>query len=360
MRRQTKIQLGRVGGQAHRTLVVGGGIVVEPAFPVMDHHSKLPPIDLLHQAKELQAARIKEYTTEAKSADQWISEFEKFCQPEAPTATHFEDFSALVYIRTTIPKGQSGHLEVSSVATYMRYIVAKYRKFSLLPCLKAIETEAGSLGASRKAPSIGDDLLNKIKLWMTTSQDDEGLKLRGGTWLQIGTGGRPCDVSRLRAGGILFASRTEGTGRQAKNIITAISHLDWKWTKSIKCTKDAKSVFPPAPVYALLGPAPFTVEDWNRWHKQDMTVRPLANYCSGDVNVELATLSADYTEKLTSTSLRDVYNRLIASICDNNASEMLKFTPHRSAKSISSSYMTGRKLSVKKAPAKSTKKSRAK
>jgi hypothetical protein len=159
--------------------------------------------------------------------------------------------------------------------------------------------------------------------------------------LQTASGGRVVDVNRVRAGGITWGTKD---GK-----IVSIRSLDWKWTKSIKRAKDGKTVFPPPQISDAIGPAPFSVKEWQSWCKREGNLtRPFSEYDTKAINAALRDLSQGFSERLTSTSLRDVYNRLVAEVCDNDATKMVQYTPHRSAKSLQSSYMSGRKISVRK------------
>ena len=302
--------------------------------------SKLPSKDHLEAGRQALGKAIKEYVPETTTAKDWCKEFEIFCGSEPHSAELFSDFCALVYYRTTINKGVPGHLSVSSACTYLRYVTAKYKRYAAFPCFRAIETEAGSLGAYHKAPSVGDEHLQHLKLWFAQGPTDKQ-KVRCAAWLQTATGGRPIDISRLRCGGLVM------DGAHVKSV-------EWKWTKSIKKAKDAKTVFPPKTLQEKIGPAPFDAKQWKAWGGKDGTDRPFIKYCAGTINKELYMLCEEYDEQLTSTSLRDIYNRLIAEICDNDAEAMLRYTPHKSAVSLKSSYLSGRSFSKRKAAKKST------
>ena len=336
----TAVSLGSVSSQPLRIRVPSkeGETFLLHKTPSMEPKAKLPDRSNLDAGRSLLSAKIKEYVPDTTTAQEWCKCFESFCGDEPHSAALFSDFCAMVYFRTTIPKGQPGRLEVSSVCTYLRYVVLKYKKYSVLPCFKAIETEAGSLGSQRKAPSACGEHLAKVQHWLQKGPAAK-LKLRSAAWMQTTTGGRSIDVNRLRGGGLILENR------QVKSV-------DWKWTKSIKRPSDAKTVFPPRPIRDAVGPAPFTAAQWKLWSGQDGMARPFATFTSAEVNDELEILSEGFDLKLTSTSLRDVYNRLVADFCDNDAEKMKQYTPHKSAKSLSSSYLSGRKVSIKKSAAK--------
>ena len=260
----------------------------------MEPKAKLPDRSNLDAGRSLLSAKIKEYVPDTTTAQEWCKCFESFCGDEPHSAALFSDFCAMVYFRTTIPKGQPGRLEVSSVCTYLRYVVLKYKKYSVLPCFKAIETEAGSLGSQRKAPSACGEHLAKVQHWLQKGPAAK-LKLRSAAWMQTTTGGRSIDVNRLRGGGLILENR------QVKSV-------DWKWTKSIKRPSDAKTVFPPRPIRDAVGPAPFTAAQWKLWSGQDGMARPFATFTSAEVNDEL--------EATWSTGMRAI-----------NGSERLRLNP---------------------------------
>jgi hypothetical protein len=337
-----------LGKLASRPLVIsvptraGGYTVTMPTAPVAKGE-KLAGKDRLEEARSTLAKSIAEFVPDSSTAEGWVAEFERHCDGP-PTAELFADFTALLYLRTKIPQGAPGHLAVSSCYTYLRYVTGphRYKRFSHLPCFRAVETEAASIGSKKKAPSAGLDHIAVVKDWMANGPNAE-LKDRSGAWIQTCTGGRTIDVKRLRGGGLqLTKDRT-------------ISAVSWLWTKSIRQPKDAKVAHPPQCVRDAMGPAPFSEKQWSEWSKGGEAFA-LPKYDSAEVNVHLARLSKDFTEKLTSTSLRDIYNRLVAGHCDNDTSAMVKFTPHKSAKSLDASYMFGRKVSKKKEAKKEGKK----
>jgi hypothetical protein len=349
-----RVKLGIVGSQPLETKVLGGALTIRhPMTPVT---GKLPAIEERASALAIGqvalGAAIAAYVPDSTTAEGWVKEFEEYAasvtpDSPAPTAAHFADFTAMVYYRTTLPHGTKGRLEVSSACTYLRYVVAKYKKFSALPAFRAVETEAASKGAQRKAPSAGDDLVAVLKGWFASGPQElparptllqqKAMRTRLGAWLQTTTGGRCIDVSQLRSGGV----KLRAGGREG------ILSVEWRWTKTIKKPVDAKAVFPPPRVNSEIGPMPCSEKQWLIWAK-DPLFRPFEGYCSADVNVELKALSAGFTEAITSTSLRDVYNRLIAEVCDNDQGRMVRYTPHKSAKSIAGSYLVGRTISVPK------------
>jgi hypothetical protein len=335
----TVIPLGAVASQRLRVRVASSEQEVFFTVAPIAAGEKLPARHHLEDGRRALNATIKEYVPDNSTAASWVTEFELFCGGQ-PTNELFADFCALVYYRTRIPKGQPGHLAVSSAATYLRYVTLKYKKYGHHPSFRAVETEAGSLGSAGKAPTAGEDHHNFLRTWFQSGPADE-LRLRGGAWLQTASGGRVVDVNRVRAGGITWGTKD---GK-----IVSIRSLDWKWTKSIKRAKDGKTVFPPPQISDAIGPAPFSVKEWQSWCKREGNLtRPFSEYDTKAINAALRDLSQGFSERLTSTSLRDVYNRLVAEVCDNDATKMVQYTPHRSAKSLQSSYMSGRKISVRK------------
>lgn len=311
--------------------------------------TKVPDRTHLTESLSLLHSTIKQFVPDCGTSDDWVAEFELYCKDEEkPNPVLFEEFCALVYSRTRIGKGNPGHIAVSSCCTYLRYVTLKYKRFAHLPCFKAIQTEAGSIGSLKKAPAADSELIEILKNWFAAGPAEDVIA-RGGAYLQTISGGRPIDVKRLRGGGMVFSGRD-------------IRSIDWRWTKSIKKAKDAKTVFPPEEIFQKLGPPPFTPEQWKKWGGRDGLLFPFADYTSDLVNMHLKELSKGFSEKLLSTSLRNIYHEVLGVTCENDAAKMARFTPHKGCKSLQSSYMSGRKVSTrcpvrasKKAPAKPAK-----
>ena len=91
---------------------------------------------------------------------------------------------------------------------------------------------------------------------------------------------------------------------------------------------------------------------------------PFSSVTYQQINEELAFLSEGYDRSITTTSLRDIYHRVVDIRCNRDPTEMMKYTPHLNAKSISSSYLIGRETTQKvaktKTPSKAAKKETAK
>ena len=58
--------------------------------------------------------------------------------------------------------------------------------------------------------------------------------------------------------------------------------------------------------------------------KGGVVTQPFAEYDAESINEQLVVLSEGFSEKLLSTSLRDVYNRIAAECCNNDAEKMVK------------------------------------
>ena len=347
----TTLSLGAVGSQPLRVQVVGKNFSREQKFVVLAQprselkHNKVSLGDV-EAGRKLLEQKIEMYVPSKETAESWIEAFEKFRsdwrlkQSEQGVnrgenlAAEFTDFVAALYSRTQL-KDSHGHklpgfLEVASVYTYLRYVSQKYPSVRFMPAFKAVETESSSIGCKNKAPKIDPSCLKKVLMWISQGPAAE-LKKRAGAWLQCAAGGRVCDVARLRGPGLQL------TPERYPKIV------DWRWTKSIKRSADAKTVHPPECVWKKVGPAPFTVKDWTTWSERHEF--PLHDY---SINDELAELSKDFSEKLTSTSLRDVYHEIIDDFCDHDPKKMQAYTVHKSAKSIAASYMSGRRVATAK------------
>lgn len=131
-----------------------------------------------------------------------------------------------------------------------------------------------------------------------------------------------------------------------------VDKVNWKWTKTIKRQADSKVYRPPKQILDVVGPAPFSAAQWQKWSGPDKMNFPLKGYTAAKINVELNKLSEGFSTPLTSTSLRDHYHRALGEMLDYDAEKMLRFTPHKDAKALQSSYAEARiitsKVSTKK------------
>lgn len=337
-----EVKLGAVAMQPLRIHVPASpsarkGAAVVTVAPVM---GRLPGPDRLGVARTRLQDAIREYVPATTTADGWVAEFENFCRNEKgevlPSAELFSDFAAMLHYRCTLEKGVPGRLEVSSVNTYLGYVVKKYKRFALLPAMRAIATKAGSILPQHKAPTACTEHMDRILDWIHMGPADK-LMLRGGAWLQCATGGRPIDICRLRGGGLRLQDRVLRT-------------VDWRWTKSIKNAKDAKGVWIHKVIQERVGQAPFSDQQWLSWSGEDKMLRPFEDYTADDINEELETLSHEFDAKATSTTLRDFYNELMRGVCENDTEQMVLYTPHKSAKSLRASYTSGRTTTKKLSP----------
>jgi len=337
-----RVRLGAIGSQPLKVKVVGTkAVIAVPAFPIkpVDSVTKMPCAEAIAEGARLLSDAQKQYVPDGTTQASWITAFETFCEQagKPKDAVGFADFAAGLYYRyKSIPKGQPGHLEISSVYTYLRYVCKKYKQFTLLPSFKSIETEAASVGCLNKAPRAGTEHREALKEYIHQGPESQ-IRLRGACWLQCVTGGRTCDVSRLRAGGLEF------------NQDLSISKLNWRWTKSIKKPSDGKFVSPPKIVFDEMGTAPFTARQWRSWGGKDLMSMPFDSYCSDKINPELKVISKDFSMNLTSTSLRDIYHEVVGEVCDKDPVKMVRFTPHKDPKSLAASYLGGRKTTTRKA-----------
>ena len=313
---------------------------------------------MIGKGRALLDKKIAQYVPSTQTADEWNATFDcylqerQFSNPAASVASIFEDFCAALYARTTlchVAKDGSvtrlaGFLEVSSVYTYLRYITMRRRSLAFLPSFRAIETEASSIGAKHKAPKADSTVREILRDWIAQQpKDDAEHRTRAGCWLQTVTGGREVDINRLRGGGVELRTHDASSRK------LFVHSVDWSWTKSIKKSKDSKTCHPPEEAFALMGFAPFTRADWLRWSKKEFV---LGDY---QVNPSLKELCKvrDIRPILTSTSLRDIYHDIVKEVCKKDPEQMKKYTPHKSSKSLSASYMSSRKT------AKVTKKKKA-
>jgi hypothetical protein len=336
------VKLGSLGSQALKVMVyrADGKSSTSICVPMLQRQKLMPEINL-EQARQAMATSIAEFVPSRTTADGWIQEFELF-HPAGVLAERWADFCALVYLRTRLKKADLGFLEVSSCATYLRYVTQKYKALASAPCFRAIETEAGSVGPKHKAAAAGAQLVARVVRFFHDSS--KPFVERAGAWMQTTTGARPIDVSQLCGGGATFEP-------------SRLVSVDWRWTKSIKKPKDAKSVDMPPGIAAIVGPPPFSPAKWRKL-SGDGSVRPLKEYSSSSINPFLKELSSGFTEKITSATLRDVYHQHLKEFCGGDEVMMARYTVHRSGKSLRSSYMTATRKKAepgpraKKAPAK--------
>lgn len=337
------VVLGAVGSQPLRIHIPrSGGRDTYIEVPVAPGE-RLPPMSVLEEARARLKKTVDAFVPSTTSAASWVSEFEAFAKKRAEEtgqslAECWPDFVALVYFRTTLKVGTPGYLMISSALTYLRYVTLRYKGLAHAPCFRAVETEAGSIGSLKKAPTADEDLTQKVVQWMQKGPDEK-LKVRSAAWLQCSSGGRSIDVARVRGGCLTFKDKN-------------LHCVDWRWTKSIKRGRDAKAVFILPQVQAALGPPPFSEQQWKAWAGQDLMGMPFSKVSNATTNEELAGICQGYDRKLTTTSLRDIYNRIVAAHCDNDPVKMMQYTPHLNAKSISSSYLSGRSTAQKCAPTK--------
>lgn len=310
--------------------------------------SKLPGT-MLDEARELLKCAKNTYVPSHTQADGWVKEYEKFCSGNT-SPEKWDDFVALLLLRTSFQPEEKGHLHITSAYTYMRYVLQdrRFYRHSFAESTKALETKAGKIGPIRKAPSLGVEHAENILKYIHTG-DAADLKLRSGLWCQVATGGRRVDVSRL---GQNCMNWTDGF----------IDSIHWRWTKSIKNPGNAKLCPTLDEVRSMAGPPPFTEDEWIAWCSADAEGCGLSSYSNNAANTKLDELSNNFTERATTTSLRDIFHRILAQVHNKDSNAMVRFTQHRTGKTLQSVYQERRKLSVPKAtaPKKATKKTPAK
>lgn len=312
----------------------------------MSSRSKLPPVSSLNEARALLEEAKKTFVPSHTTSDAWIAEYVAFC--EGTTSNEkWNDFVALLLYRTTIPAGSPGHLHITSAYTYMKYILKdrRFYKHTFSDATKALETKSSKVGPIRKAPTLGEEHAANV-LQYIHSGDPAELKLRSGLWCQVVTGGRRVDVSRLGLNCMNWGEEI-------------IESVHWRWTKSIRKAGDSKLCPSLEEVREMAGPPPFTLEEWTQWCHNSKDGCGFEDYSNASANQKLAELSVGFSERATTTSLRDIFHRVLAKVCDRDSSAMVRFTQHRTGKTLQSVYQEKRKISVPTSTKRSSKKRKA-
>lgn len=282
------------------------------------------------QALEALSAK---YVPRDSTAQLWVKRYEEYIQGK-DSNEKFRDFTAGLHARSLLIPEDVNYLAISSINTYLRYITKdpRFRRHAHSKYSRAIAAKAGSLGSLQKSPRLTSEMVSMVVVFIREGSM-ETLKLRAGMWLQMSVGGRCIDVSRLRQNSLEW----DAAG-------TNIRSVHWRWTKSIRQAQHAKVAPVAQAVLSVMGEPPFTSEVWNTWSREDTEGYPLSTYDSALVNIELGKILQDVDPVPTSTSLRDVFHGVLGELCDHDADEMVKFTPHRSAQSLRSNYMDQRPL----------------
>ena len=325
-----------VGELGSRPIVLATGIRQEDlASAKID--AKLVSYDALPGALQTLQAAVDRYVPGRETAESWQQCFKQFREMHpGPVEDQFQAFTALLYARTKLPADSKGHLLVSSVHTYLKYVCSgESFKLRFQDCFRAIETQAGSVGTTHVAPSINEEQLPRILGYIADVKNDPVDRM--GLWLQCHGGGRPIDAARIRQNGLDFTTNSSEITDHIRGII-------WRWAKNISKPGQAKYSPTLKEVLAEFGPPPVDKKSWLEMCKK--SDYPLEAYTSSRVNLLLKEIYKDSSPAPTSTSLRDLCHQVLAKKYDCNAEAMIKHTPHRSTKSMQGNYIANRPKSV--------------
>lgn len=339
MWRPTAVSLGPLASQPI-IMSVGDGKGLSLA-PLMRGSDRLLPIHQLPFAREYLHTLEVRYVPAHTTADLWVSEYDRFIMSEGKgkdSAATWEVFVALLVGRTQIPRGESGHLDFSSVSTYLKYITSanRYRWHESSPPTRAVRTAAAAVGPSHLAPRLCGEHAQRILDYIHFAPANESLEdkmLKAGVWSQLCTGGRAIDISRLREDSFSWEDRV-------------VKATYWRWTKSIRTTQHAKYAPTVEHIRSLIGEPPFTENQWRSWGLKNEG-HPLGTYTASLANSKLKELSQGFSPHATTTSLRDHFHKELAKIFEEDADKMVRHTPHRSSNSLRSNYLNQRKITKK-------------
>jgi len=337
-----------VGTLGSIPLVAVSKLTVDQVSNLPDHIStgKLVSYDALPHSIDKLDELIKKFVPSTATADDWREFFQKFrVTHPGPIEDQFKNFTALLYARTNLPPSVRGHLLVSSVCTYLKYIAVKELFFLRSePCFKAIETQAGSIGTTRIAPKLGASSIDCILEIISDPSRD--IVLRLGFWFQCHGGCRCTDVSRVRENAIDWKDNDPSVNQSDE-----VQALIWRWAKNIRSGSQTQYCPTLAEVTEVFGPPPVTQIAW----KQMCAAKeyPLEGYNSSIVNATLKELFEGAASCPTSTSLRDCCHRILWTKYGGKASEMIAHTVHRTTKSMQATYSANRpEVSVPNTPTK--------
>lgn len=224
---------------------------------------------------------------------------------------------------------------VSSVHTYLKYVAAgKLYNLRHTDSFRAIETEAGSIGSTRVAPSFNQVQVDSLMRFIhDPSEESVG---RMGMWLQCFGGGRPIDCARMRKNGIDWSVASKPA------LTDEVRGLIWRWAKNISKAGQAQYCPSTEEAMEVFGPPPLLQAEWNAIAS---VAFPLEKYTSSYVNGILRRLCAGAEPMPTSTSLRDLCHQILAARYSGDAARMVVHTPHRSTRAMQANYISNRPVS---------------